>query len=60
VERSAHPQLDAREGEQLLPERAGEDGVTVTDDEAWDAMELDNVVEECASEDGVPRSKILK
>jgi hypothetical protein len=46
VERSAHPQLDAGEGEQLLPERAGEDGVTVADDGARNAVELDNVVEE--------------
>jgi hypothetical protein len=47
VERSAHPHLDAGEGEQLLPERAGEDGVMVTNDGARDAVELDNVVEEC-------------
>jgi hypothetical protein len=34
VERSAHPQLNAGEGEQLCPKTAGEDGVAVADDGA--------------------------
>jgi hypothetical protein len=46
VERQASAQFRAGEPEQLFPECASEDWVTVTHDGLWHAMKPDNVVEE--------------
>jgi hypothetical protein len=55
VEGSADPQLNTGETKQLLPEGAGEDRVTVADDGARGAVQLDDVVEEglCDGHNGV-------
>jgi hypothetical protein len=39
-------ELDAGEVEELLPELASEDRITIVDDGAWHAMEAHNLIED--------------